>query len=75
MIGAGFNLLVKRAEEEEEGERDEVEPLDWLNSAADKANVNSAADKANAHKANADKANAEEDKAVMMHLNISIVLV
>ena len=74
MIGAGFNLLVKRAEEAEE-ERDEVEPLDWLNSAADKANVNSAADKANAHKANADKANAEEDKAVMMHLNISIVLV
>ena len=65
MIGAGFNLLVKRAEEAEE-ERDEVEPLDWLNSAADKAN---------AHKANADKANAEEDKAVMMHLNISIVLV
>ena len=41
MIGAGFNLLVNRAEEEEEeDEEDAVDPLDWLNCAADKlANV------------------------------------
>ena len=37
MIGAGFNLLVNRAEDEGE---DAVDPLDWLNCAADKlANV------------------------------------
>ena len=73
MIGAGFNLLVKRAEEEEE-ESDEVDPLDWLNSAADKANfgadkanLNSAADKANVN-STADKANAVEDQAVTMLL-------
>ena len=38
VIGAGFNLLVNRTEEEEE-EREEIEPLDWLNCAADKANA------------------------------------
>ena len=38
MIGAGFNLLVNRTEEEEE-ESDEVEPLEWLNCAAHKANA------------------------------------
>ena len=42
MIGAGFNLLVNRTEEEEES--DEVEPLVWLNCAANKANA--AVDKA-----------------------------
>ena len=38
VIGAGFNLLVNRTEEEED-EREEIEPLDWLNCAADKANA------------------------------------
>ena len=38
VIGAGFNLLVNRAEDDEE--EDAVDPLDWLNCAADKlANV------------------------------------
>ena len=37
MIGAGFNLLVNQAEEEDE--KDAVDPLDWLNCAADKANA------------------------------------
>ena len=52
MIGAGFNLLVNRAEDEEENEEedDAVDPLDWLNCAADKL------------------ANVAEDEAVMMHL-------
>ena len=35
MIGAGFNLLVQRGEEVEE----EIEPLDWLNCAGEKANM------------------------------------
>ena len=48
VIGAGFNLLVQRTEEEEEESLDavehldldlEVEPLEWHNCAADKANV------------------------------------
>ena len=37
VVGAGFNLLVNRTEEEDE--REEIEPLDWLNCAADKANA------------------------------------
>ena len=37
MIGAGFNLLVNRTEEEDES--DAIDPLDWLNCAADKANA------------------------------------
>ena len=37
VIGAGFNLLVNQAEEEDE--KDAVDPLDWLNCAADKANA------------------------------------
>ena len=44
VIGAGFNLLVHRTEEEEgeslDGDLDlAVEPLDWHNCAADKANT------------------------------------
>ena len=35
VIGAGFNLLVQRGEEVEE----EIEPLDWLNCAGQKANM------------------------------------
>ena len=35
VIGAGFNLLVQRGEEVEE----EIEPLDWLNCAGEKANL------------------------------------
>ena len=40
VIGAGFNLYVPRVEEEEEEESpDAVEPLDWHNCAANKANA------------------------------------
>ena len=37
VIGAGFNLLVNATNDNDEGE--DVEPLEWLNCAANKANM------------------------------------
>ena len=38
VIGAGFNLLVNATNDDDE-EEDDVEPLEWLNCAANKANM------------------------------------